>query len=208
MTEASRRSDVYIVVRDRSGRTLVSMLPADKDSYLIGRTEPDGPYTPELALDDSFVSRRHCEIFRTEPSGKWFLRDLSSSNGTFVDGTRVRVAQPVVLSHDSHIELGSTLLVVGIGMPATRTEEIHTNRAAIIATTRLAAEKAPAAGCPSLLIQAESVGAGTTTTERLTLSDGEQILVTMLKGRLITSRIDSAQSGEDHAAVRTRSKIE
>ena len=40
-----------------------------------------------LVLDDETVSRRHALLFRREAG--WFLRDLGSSNGTWVNGRRV-----------------------------------------------------------------------------------------------------------------------
>ncbi|MCZ6735007.1 MAG: FHA domain-containing protein, partial [Planctomycetota bacterium] len=55
-------------------------LPAD-EPQLIGRS------SESLPLTDSTVSRRHAEL--TPDDGKWFLRDLDSSNGTFVNGARI-----------------------------------------------------------------------------------------------------------------------
>lgn len=44
--------------------------------------------TLEIVLDDSSVSRRHAEV-RLGPDGGWTVRDLDSTNGTFVNGVRV-----------------------------------------------------------------------------------------------------------------------
>ncbi|MBX9622863.1 MAG: HD domain-containing protein [Gemmataceae bacterium] len=44
--------------------------------------------TLEIVLDDSSVSRRHAEV-RLGPDGGWVVRDLDSTNGTFVNGVRV-----------------------------------------------------------------------------------------------------------------------
>ena len=41
----------------------------------------------EIVLDDSSVSRRHAEVRRGEDG--WFVRDLESTNGTYVNGVRV-----------------------------------------------------------------------------------------------------------------------
>jgi len=49
---------------------------------LIGRV-PDAV----VQLDDSWVSRRHCEI--AEVDGTLVVRDLGSRHGTFVNGTQV-----------------------------------------------------------------------------------------------------------------------
>ena len=53
---------------------------------LIGRSS-----ACQLVLGDDTVSRRHAEL-RTE-DGRWLLRDLGSSNGTWVNGRRVIEAE-------------------------------------------------------------------------------------------------------------------
>lgn len=55
--------------------------------FRIGRTEEN-----DLCVPDGFVSRAHAEGRFVE--GQWWLRDLGSSNGLFVDGQRVE-AVPV-----------------------------------------------------------------------------------------------------------------
>ena len=51
-------------------------------SFVVGR-EPECT----VPIDDRRVSRRHAEIFPEQ--GRWWIEDLASSNGTFVDGERV-----------------------------------------------------------------------------------------------------------------------
>src|SRR5690349_7895403 len=57
---------------------------------LIGRA----PNLP-IILDHDTVSRRHAELF-CDPFGRWWIRDLESTNGTTVNGERVteRVLSP------------------------------------------------------------------------------------------------------------------
>jgi hypothetical protein len=45
----------------------------------------------QLVLADDTVSRRHAELFLAD--GRWTLRDLGSSNGTWVNGRRVVEAE-------------------------------------------------------------------------------------------------------------------
>src|SRR5947209_15320410 len=40
-----------------------------------------------LSLEDRFVSGFHCRVFPS--TGRWRVKDLGSTNGTFVDGLRV-----------------------------------------------------------------------------------------------------------------------
>jgi hypothetical protein len=45
----------------------------------------------QLVLADDTVSRRHAELFVEE--GRWLLRDLGSSNGTWLNGRRIVEAE-------------------------------------------------------------------------------------------------------------------
>lgn len=70
----------------------------------IGRME-----SLEIVLDDSSVSRRHAEI-RGTPQG-WRLKDLGSTNGTWINGNRLTSAEVPVRAHDI-IRCGSVSMVV------------------------------------------------------------------------------------------------
>jgi pSer/pThr/pTyr-binding forkhead associated (FHA) protein len=59
--------------------------------------------------DDPELSRHHAEVART-PSGEFTIKDLSSTNGTFVNGTRLTAV--AILSVGDEIEAGGTKLVV------------------------------------------------------------------------------------------------
>lgn len=68
---------------------------------ILGRTSQD------LPLLDNAVSREHAEIH--PDNGHWMLADLHSSNGTYVNGERVR--RPVELHDGDKIRLGGTTLM-------------------------------------------------------------------------------------------------
>src|SRR5215470_3206593 len=53
-----------------------------KDSAVIGRDESAG-----VRVDSAVVSRRHAEVFFD--NGTWWLKDLQSTNGTYVQGDRI-----------------------------------------------------------------------------------------------------------------------
>ena len=67
---------------------------------LIGRNP-----TTDITLLDEGISREHAVILLDEDSGVYTVEDLQSTNGTKVNGKRVRSA---ALSDGDEIELGRT----------------------------------------------------------------------------------------------------
>jgi pSer/pThr/pTyr-binding forkhead associated (FHA) protein len=63
--------------------------------------------TNQLTLTDPSVSGLHCEI--TIQDGEIKIRDVGSTNGTFVDEQRVQEAK---LAHGQHLRLGHMHFVV------------------------------------------------------------------------------------------------
>ncbi|HKU41021.1 MAG TPA: sigma 54-interacting transcriptional regulator [Polyangiales bacterium] len=61
----------------------------------------------DLCIDDRHASRNHCEIF--ERDGQRWVRDLGSTNGTYLDGSVVGEA---ALGLDSKLRIGATELAV------------------------------------------------------------------------------------------------
>lgn len=82
---------------------------AGKSSYLIGREDPVSGIFPEVDTtrsdgDAAGVSRRHAEI--VQQGGQWFLLDLNSTNGSFVNNQRVSPNTRHPLQPGDQIRLG------------------------------------------------------------------------------------------------------
>lgn len=86
-------------------------VPFAPESLRIGRqtNQKTIPTATNGFFDSKVLSRQHAEIF-AERNGKIFIRDVKSSNGTFVNGTRLsqenRESEPHELSTGDHLELG------------------------------------------------------------------------------------------------------
>lgn len=78
------------------------------DTFLIGRTNDAHLCLP----NDRFFSRHHC-LLEIDPP-RCFLRDLGSTNGTFVNGKRV---SETFLKHGDQIQGGESVLQVEVSAP-------------------------------------------------------------------------------------------
>ena len=58
-------------------------IPFDKDSFSVGR-KPDN----DICIDNPAISGHHCKIARQ--GGTYFVEDLESTNGTFVNEKRIK----------------------------------------------------------------------------------------------------------------------
>jgi len=93
------------------------------EPQLIGRS------SEALRLGDQTCSRRHAEV--TPDAGEWFIRDLGSANGTYVNGTRIG-PERVRLHVGDQIRAGSTVLLVGNQKFSRRTSPVREVRAELI----------------------------------------------------------------------------
>ena len=97
-----------------SGREI--QLPHAEDLQ-IGRLDaahgifPDLDLTPDGGLEGG-VSRRHCKIY--EDDGQYYVEDLGSANGTFLDGERLTPYLPHMLRHGNTLQLGRIALKIAI----------------------------------------------------------------------------------------------
>ncbi|HMJ08514.1 MAG TPA: FHA domain-containing serine/threonine-protein kinase [Pyrinomonadaceae bacterium] len=96
------RVTLHVVAGPQTGRDFTF---DQHDTFMIGRSEDAQFCLPH----DRFFSRHHCILEIAPP--RCFLRDLSSTNGTFVNGIRVETAH---LKHGDRIQGGETVLEVEV----------------------------------------------------------------------------------------------
>jgi adenylate cyclase len=90
----------YLILHTSTGKRF---LPLVGGAYwTLGRGDDN-----HFIIPDQWISRNHAMLQSTE-TGSFYLIDLGSRNGTFVNGRRVSV--PVTLNHDDRVVLGETEL--------------------------------------------------------------------------------------------------
>ena len=95
------------------GRSAGKQFPLCDDETQIGRWDADGGIFPDVDLDsddpEAKVSRRHARIIRR--NGQYFIEDLGSTNGTFINrGRRLLPGDRQPLRDGDEIIVGKTFL--------------------------------------------------------------------------------------------------
>ncbi|MEE9415530.1 MAG: FHA domain-containing protein [Acidimicrobiales bacterium] len=74
------------------------------DEIVIGRSA-----SCQITLDDTYVSQLHTRVFNRE--GRYFVEDLGSTNGTYLN--RNKVSAPTPVNPGDRVQVGSTVLELG-----------------------------------------------------------------------------------------------
>ncbi len=84
----------------------------DSDSVIIGRDDASA----DIALGERQISRQHVRIYR---DGKqYFVEDLESRNGTWVNGERLKGVRELFDSDEIHIAMAVRVQFIGSGATA------------------------------------------------------------------------------------------
>lgn len=100
---SSSKGPLYLIVL--SGGIPGAMLPLVKGGNWLGRAADNS-----LQLPEPSISRHHAVLKATDDE-QVVLTDLSSSNGTFVNGRRLTPHQALVLNDGDRIRLGANVVV-------------------------------------------------------------------------------------------------
>jgi len=87
---------VVVEPKDRKGRSYDL-----RDEQTVGRAAGC-----QITLDDTYVSQLHARVFNKD--GGWFVEDLGSTNGTYLNAKRVSGA--LALKRGDRIKIGATVM--------------------------------------------------------------------------------------------------
>ncbi len=97
-----RRGGVPSKLFVSSGSLAGTSVPLGTQQITLGRA-----HDSTIVLDDDFASSRHARIYQ-DPSGQWVVEDLGSTNGTYLDRTKITGPAPVPVGVP--IRIGKTVL--------------------------------------------------------------------------------------------------
>lgn len=101
---SSLNTSVILMLRSIStpASQMIKLKPGE---YLVGR-DP----SCDIVILDPYISRTHAKIFYRD--GRWYLEDLGSRNGTYIDGEDIRGRGAVELREGMEVVLGFSTIIV------------------------------------------------------------------------------------------------
>lgn len=91
----------HITLKSRHSQYPDLHIPPTGSSVIIGRSRRN-----KWVIDNTFVSGKHLSVKATE-GGTVMVKDLSSTNGTWLDGIRLKPERYYPMNHGSRLRLGS-----------------------------------------------------------------------------------------------------
>jgi pSer/pThr/pTyr-binding forkhead associated (FHA) protein len=98
---ASRSSGAPRKLAVTEGELAGTVIPLGTSPITVGRAADS-----TLVLKDDYASSRHARFFPSD--GQWIVEDLGSTNGTWID--RTRITGPTVLRVGAKVRVGRTTL--------------------------------------------------------------------------------------------------
>lgn len=95
-------AEIFIVSGPEKGRCI----PFEADTVVLGRAPGN-----DIQMKDKSISRRHLRIERR--GDRYFIRDLGSKNGTFIEGARIEPETEYAVPEGMPIAVGKTFMSIG-----------------------------------------------------------------------------------------------
>jgi two-component system, cell cycle response regulator len=111
--------DACLVNLHPPGPDIGRRIPLQEGQYIVGRDSEAG-----LVVSRSSVSRQHARLYRDD-FGSWWVEDMKSTNGTFVN--EVRVVQPQQITDGDQVRFGDAIykFLAGSNIESAYHEAIH-----------------------------------------------------------------------------------
>ena len=103
------------LVYKKNGQITNQEFQIPEGSVILGRFDPStGPVDIDLSglEGSSYISRKHAELYKDATTNSWYVKDLSSSNGTYLNRTKLEANKPEEIKKGDELSFGNMKFVV------------------------------------------------------------------------------------------------
>ena len=105
---SNKEADYKVVIQDINDKMRVFSYPLIDNSVIVGRSSEAGA---QIALNyNNSISKKHCKI--SNINGRFFVEDLGSANGTWVNGLRINARTE--FNNGAKLKFGNLEVVVSV----------------------------------------------------------------------------------------------
>lgn len=97
--------DISVVMKEENKTQHYAI---DSDTVTIGRSSEN-----DIQISDKYISREHVRI--RQKGDKYFVKDLGSENGTFVNGIQIPLGVNIEVAKGTAIITGMSVICLGEG---------------------------------------------------------------------------------------------
>lgn len=112
MADKSQEQSPLLIIRDNKGE-MEQYEVMEQDAFVLGRGEDC-----DVVLDERQVSREHIRITHDRTAGRFFIEDLESKNGTWVNGQQLKGRRELMDGDEVQLALVVRIQFLGSGATA------------------------------------------------------------------------------------------
>lgn len=112
MADKSQEQSPLLIIRDNKGE-MEQYEVMEQDAIVLGRGEDC-----DVVLDERQVSREHIRITHDRTAGRFFIEDLESKNGTWVNGQQLKGRRELMDGDEVQLALVVRIQFLGSGATA------------------------------------------------------------------------------------------
>lgn len=117
MSEKASIASGEFIVRVTSGAMKGAEFPVTRSEFTLGRSAES-----DFHIHDNLISRTHCRLSHDAEGDKWFIEDLSSTNGTWLVGQKI--SQKTILPLRTPVRIGRTVFELAATLVNDDTSEL------------------------------------------------------------------------------------
>ncbi|WP_051962968.1 FHA domain-containing protein [Mesoaciditoga lauensis] len=105
------------LIYKKNGQMTNQEITISGSSAIVGRFDPStGPVDIDLSgfEEGAYVSRNHAKLYKDDTKNVWYVEDLGSSNGTYLNRKKLEKNKPAELKKGDKLSFGNMKFIIDV----------------------------------------------------------------------------------------------